>query len=68
MTGITKDEVIRMAGEAGMNSLSLIDIGYLERFTNVVLERAAVEMDGAWHTAEAARSVRALKNQHRRLR
>lgn len=61
MTRITKDEVTRMAGEAGMNSLSLIDIGYLASFANVVLERAAVELEGAWHTAEAAESIRALK-------
>lgn len=50
MTGITKDELMQMAHEAG-----LID------FYNAILERAAVELEGAWHTAEAAESIRALK-------
>lgn len=29
---MTREDIIRMARDAGMSSLSLIDIGYLERF------------------------------------
>lgn len=33
---MTRDEIIEMAREAGMPSLSLIDIGYLEKFAALV--------------------------------
>ena len=33
---MTKEEIIELAREAGMTSLSLIDIGYLEHFANLV--------------------------------
>ena len=33
---MTRDEIIRMAREAGMSSLSLIDIGYLEKLAALV--------------------------------
>ena len=33
---MTRDEVIAIAREAGMTSLSLIDIGYLKNFTDLV--------------------------------
>ena len=33
---MTRDDIIRMAREAGLPSLSLIDIGYLEKFAALV--------------------------------
>ena len=42
---MTRDDIIRMAREAGMSSLSLIDIGYLEKFAALVAasKREAIE-------------------------
>lgn len=77
MTGITKDELMQMARncakQAGfdafaktLNAPQSLDAGDLvikltEHITNAILERAAVELECAWHTAEAADSIRALK-------
>jgi hypothetical protein len=36
---MTRDDVIRMAHEADMSSLSLIDVGYLERFATLVAQQ-----------------------------
>ena len=33
---MTRDDILRIAREAGMPSLSLIDIGYLEKFAALV--------------------------------
>ena len=38
---MTKEEMIALANQAGMSNLSLIDIGYLEAFANLILEKAA---------------------------
>ena len=50
---MTRDEIIRMAREAGMSSLSLIDIGYLEKFAALV---AAAEREkcalAAWEIVQ----------------
>ena len=42
---MTRDDILRIAREAGMPSLSLIDIGYLEKFAALVaaFEREAIE-------------------------
>ena len=42
---MNRDDVIRMAREAGLNSLSLIDTGYLEHFAALV---AAAEREAAY--------------------
>ena len=41
---IDRDDIIRMAREVGMTGLSLIDVGYLERFAALVAaaEREAI--------------------------
>ena len=44
---MTRDDIIRMAREAGMSNLSLIDIGYLEKFAAMV---SAAERE-AWSNA-----------------
>ena len=46
---MTRDEIIEMAREAGMPSLSLIDIGYLEKFAALV---AAAEREACAKVAE----------------
>ena len=50
---MTRDEIIEMAREAGMPSLSLIDIGYLEKFAALV---AAAEREqcalAAWEIVQ----------------
>ena len=33
---MTRDDILRIARESGMSSLSLIDIGYLEKFAALV--------------------------------
>ena len=46
---MTRDDIIRMAREAGMPSLSLIDIGYLEKFAALV---AAAEREACTKVCE----------------
>jgi hypothetical protein len=41
---MTRNDIIRMAREAGISSLSLIDVGYLERFAAMVAAAAKEEM------------------------
>lgn len=74
MTGITKEELVQMAREAGLSFLDgsaraefddYIDDELIE-FANAILERAAVEMEysvsQAWgENLKAAASIRALK-------
>ena len=40
---MTREEMIALANQAGMSNLSLIDIGYLEVFVNLILEAAEIE-------------------------
>ena len=47
---MTREDIIRMAREAGMPSLSLIDIGYLEKFAALV---AAAEREACSAIVEA---------------
>lgn len=64
---MTRDDIIRMAREAGMSSLSLIDIGYLEKFAALVaaaehkacLEIADLCADADMHASMAANAIRA---------
>lgn len=64
---MTRDEIIEMAREAGMPSLSLIDIGYLEKFAALVaaaereacLEIADLCADADMHASMAANAIRA---------
>ena len=64
---MTRNEIIRMAREAGMSSLSLIDIGYLEKFAALVaaaehkacLEIADLCADADMHASMAANAIRA---------
>ena len=74
---MTRDEIIEMAREAGMSSLSLIDIGYLEKFAALVAaaerKRIAAEFDrrsvysdgtpssGWYEPHEPAEIVRSMK-------
>lgn len=53
---MNKDDVIRMARDAGMESLSLIDVGYLERFAELVAaaERRKHQADIEAWKAQAA--------------
>ena len=50
---MTRDDILRIAREAGMPSLSLIDIGYLEKFAALV---AAAEREqcalAAWEVVQ----------------
>lgn len=39
---MTKDEIVKLAREAGMPSLSLIDIGYLEHFAALVAAEVGI--------------------------
>lgn len=41
---MTRDDIIQMARKAGMSGLSLIDIGYLERFHALAIAAAKEEM------------------------
>ena len=41
---MTREEMIALANQAGMSNLSLIDIGYLEAFANLILEKAAEKL------------------------
>lgn len=79
MTGITKDELMQMARDAGLlfnedyGTVAAHDIhkSRIERFTNAILERAAVECesiegiywngDGAYAAMQCHESIRALK-------
>ena len=74
---MTREEMIALANQAGMSNLSLIDIGYLEAFANLILEKAAEKMltldpnPGQWAAdseyvkslavLEGAESIRSLK-------
>ena len=68
---MTRDEIIEMAREAGMSSLSLIDIGYLEKFAALVaaaehkacLEIADLCADADMHASMAANAIRARSQQ-----
>lgn len=40
------DDILRMAREAGMTGLSLIDVGYLERFAALVAAEVGIAQ---WH-------------------
>ena len=42
---MTREEMIALANQAGMSNLSLIDIGYLEAFVNLILEKASTFLD-----------------------
>ena len=53
---MTRDEIIKLAREAGMPSLSLIDIGYLEKFAALV---AAAERESIAQTIEDAPALMA---------
>ena len=50
---MTRDDILRIAREAGMPSLSLIDIGYLEKFAALV---AAAEREACAELCEALNS------------
>ena len=52
---MTRDDIIRMAREAGMPSLSLIDIGYLEKFSALV------------EAAECERCIEACETSYQRI-
>ena len=39
---MTNDEILQAAKDAGITGLSLIDVGYLERFA-AIIEREAIE-------------------------
>lgn len=64
---IDHDAIVFMAREAGMSSLSLIDIGYLEKFAALVaaaehkacLEIADLCADADMHASMAANAIRA---------
>ena len=64
---MTRDDILRIAREAGMPSLSLIDIGYLEKFAALVaaaehkacLEIADLCADADMHASMAANAIRA---------
>ena len=64
---MTREEIIKLAREAGMSSLSLIDIGYLEKLAALVaaaereacLEIADQCADADMHASMAANAIRA---------
>ena len=68
---MTRDDILRIAREAGMPSLSLIDIGYLEKFAALVaaaehkacLEIADLCADADMHASMAANAIRARSQQ-----
>ena len=47
---MTRDDIIEMAADVGMTGLSLIDVGYLERFAALV---AAAEREACAQLCEA---------------
>ena len=59
---MTRDEIIRMAREAGMSSLSLIDIGYLEKFASLV---AAAECEACAKVCDSLASPSRLSDPSR---
>ena len=42
---MNQEDIKTLANQAGMSHLSLIDIGYLEAFANLILEAAATRLD-----------------------
>ena len=68
---MTREEMIALANQAGMSNLSLIDIGYLEAFANLILEKAAricklgelytVDADYAVYKRGMDEAIRSLK-------
>lgn len=59
---MTRDDIIRMAREAGMPSLSLIDIGYLEKFAALV---AAAEREARAKVCDSLASPSRLSDPSR---
>ena len=62
---MTREEMNALANQAGMSNLSLIDIGYLEAFVNLILEAVAVECDSLEYAFkpghECAETIRSMK-------
>lgn len=69
---MNRDDIIRMAEDVGMTGLSLIDVGYLERFAALVAaaereacakicEKDPVGDDPACCTNTAHRAARAIR-------
>lgn len=46
---MTREEMIALANQAGMSNLSLIDIGYLEAFANLIFEAASEACKTEWN-------------------
>lgn len=42
---MNQEDIKTLANQAGMSHISLIDIGYLEAFVNLILEAAALKCD-----------------------
>ena len=65
---MTREEMIALANQAGMSNLSLIDIGYLEAFVNLILEKAADMCDARYmgdnnrEDMEAKRCAEAIRS------
>ena len=71
---MTKDEVMALAGKVGLTGLSLVDVGYLGRFAELVAAaereacfRIAITIGdhsaGCRHTDEVAAAIRARGEQ-----
>ena len=59
---MTRDDILRIAREAGMPSLSLIDIGYLEKFAALV---AAAECEACAKVCDSLASPSRLSDPSR---
>ena len=57
---MTNDEILQAAKDVGLTGLSLIDVGYLERFAAIIekrtIERCAVVCDESAHEWRGANS------------
>lgn len=60
---MTEQEIIDMAEKAGMSGLSLVDIGFLERFAKLVYQKArADEMESNQRIASSEDAAAQLFN------